>query len=120
MGAIQSIIIQVKKSPRHERSSAPPGIKTDYQRVLAVGTHGVINEKFAAEILSAEITPRFQESTLAIQRSLQYLKESRMGGDFLRAYAASSGKAANAPSITVKASSILSTFISRSAYLGAM
>ena len=88
MGVIRSILLQVKKRPRHERSAAPPGIKTDYERVLTVGTGGAIDEKFAAEILSAEITPRLQESDLAVQRSLQYLRESRVGGDFVRTYAA--------------------------------
>lgn len=87
MGVIRSIILQVKKSPHHERSAAPPGIKTDYERVLTVGTGGTIDEELAAEILSAEITPRFQESDLAVQRSLQYLRESRVSGDFLRTYA---------------------------------
>lgn len=88
MGVIHSIILQAKKSPGHERPAAPPGIKTDYERVLAVGTHGAIDEKFATEILSAEITPRFQESDVAVQKSLRYLRESWVGGDFLRTYAA--------------------------------
>ncbi|RLC36393.1 hypothetical protein DRH29_04645 [candidate division Kazan bacterium] len=88
MGVVRSIILQVKKRPRLEKSAAPPGIKTDYERVLVVGTGGTIDEKGAAEILSAEITPRFQESNMAVQRSLQYLQESRVGSDFLRIYAA--------------------------------
>jgi len=88
MGVVRSIIIQAKKSRGYESSAAPPGIKTDYERVLAVGTGGAIDEKVAAKILSAEILPRFQGSDLAVQRSLQYLRESRVGDDFLRTYAA--------------------------------
>ena len=88
MGVVRSIILQAKKSPRLEKSTAPPGIKTDYERVLTVGTGGTIDEKVTAEILLAEITPRFQESDVAVQRSLQYLLESRVGSDFLRTYAA--------------------------------
>ncbi len=88
MGVVSSIILQVKKNPHLEKSAAPPGIKTDYERVLVVGTGGTIDEKVAAEILSAEITPRFQESNVAVQRSQQYLQDSRVKGDFLRTYAA--------------------------------
>ncbi len=88
MGVVRSIIIQVKRNTHGDKSNAPPGIKTDYEKVLAVGTGGLIDEKVAAQILSAEISPRHQESTLAVQSSLQYVLESKTGRDFLKAYAA--------------------------------
>lgn len=53
-----------------------------------MGTDGTIDEKGATEMLLAELTPRLQESNVAVQRSLHYLQESKEGGGFLRTYAA--------------------------------
>ena len=75
-------------SSSDKRSIPPPGISLDYKKVFAVGSHGPIDEKAAAEILSAELNPRFHESGLAIQKSWLHLQKSRGARDFLRAYAA--------------------------------
>jgi hypothetical protein len=89
MGEIQKSTIESKGNVVSAHSTAPIGIKTDYQKVFAVGTGGTIDEKTALNILSAEMTPRFQESSSAIEKSWGHLKtDNKINRDFLKVYAA--------------------------------
>ena len=88
MGVIRSIIVKSKRTAGYKPSAAPVGIKTDYERVFAVGTGGAIDAEMAVDILSAELTPRFRESNLAIKKSWQHIKTSKVSSDFLKAYSA--------------------------------
>lgn len=88
MKVIHPIFIQRLKKITSYKQSPPPGIKADYEKVFAVGTHGEIDDKFAAAILSVELAPRFQKSNLAIKRSWNHLQQSEAASDFFKTYAA--------------------------------
>ena len=66
----------------------PPGIKPDYSRVYNVGTYGPLDEKAVAQVLYAELNPRFSEAAAAIEQSWSYIQQLQGTKDFLRAYGA--------------------------------
>ena len=89
MGEVHKITVESKRKSDDVRSVAPIGVNIDYQNVFAVGTGGTIDDKTVFDILSAELTQRFQESSSAIEKSWGHLKtDNKINRDFLKVYAA--------------------------------